>query len=97
MPYATIKETLKTCLLQAQDPALKSLICHALAVTNFSELSDHNDRIADVLEQGGEDSIMSYSKSPQAEQDLRKDRIEKKKEKAREERMRVEMELQRRR
>lgn len=43
--YFEIKEHLKSALIEADDPTLKSIIAHNLAVINYCEIQDFNDRI----------------------------------------------------
>ena len=62
-------------MIETKNLKLKCLIAHALAVTNFSELSDHNDRTVEILEQGGDKSLLSYSYSEQADEDMRQEKI----------------------
>lgn len=46
VPYSDIKTHLKYSLQLGRDSAeLKAAILHNLAVVNYCELSDHNDRI----------------------------------------------------
>lgn len=52
-PYTQLKDGIKRALILAKDPKLKSAIAYNLAVINYSELQDHNDRAIDIQE-GGE-------------------------------------------
>lgn len=45
-PYVEIKDLLKSALIQAKDYSIKSTIAHNLAVINYCELQDHNDRVS---------------------------------------------------
>jgi len=45
-PYVEIKDLLKSALIQAKDFGIKSTIAHNLAVINYCELQDHNDRVS---------------------------------------------------
>lgn len=49
--YSEVKMHLKNALMEAQDPELLSKITFNLAVLNYCELQDHNER---VQNQGGE-------------------------------------------
>ena len=45
-PYVEIKDLLKSALIQAKDYSIKGTIAHNLAVINYCELQDHNDRVS---------------------------------------------------
>lgn len=45
-PYVEVKDLLKSALIQATDFGTKSTIAHNLAVINYCELQDHNDRVS---------------------------------------------------
>lgn len=45
-PYVEVKDLLKSALIQAKDFGIKSTIAHNLAVINYCELQDHNDRVS---------------------------------------------------
>ena len=62
--YTDIKEHLKSALIEADNPCLKSLIAHNLAVINYCELQDFNDRVS-----RGD----SFFNSEQLSEDVKKD------------------------
>lgn len=43
-PYSDVKKDIKTALYTAQSYGLKSVIAHNLAVVNYCEVQDHNER-----------------------------------------------------
>ena len=77
--YVKIKQILKEALIKAKGAKLKSLIAHNLAVINYSELSDHNDRVLEILEHGGDQSLLHYSYSAESDEAIQKERVEKRK------------------
>ena len=64
VPYSEVKEHLKGALIETESLPLKGLIGHNLAVINYCEIQDHNDR---VLKGGGD-----YLNSEEAEENMSK-------------------------
>ena len=60
--YAEIKDQLKRALLLAESRRLKSTIAHNLAVINYCEVQDHNDRASE----DGFDSFVSSQAADEA-------------------------------
>ena len=73
VPYCEVKEHLKNALLEAEDKRLKGTIAHNLAVINYCEIQDHNDRLQ--REAGGE--LGQYMRSGQADEEIEKDLADK--------------------
>ena len=69
VPYFEVKEHLKNALLEAEGKSLKGTIAHNLAVINYCEIQDHNDRLH--RDAGGE--LGQYMRSGQADEELEKD------------------------
>lgn len=73
IPYSDFKDGMKEALILANDVKLKSMIAFNLAIVNYSELQDHNDRAIDLQEEG---ELAQYANSKQAEEERRKERIQ---------------------
>ena len=61
VPYVEIKGQLKKALLMAESRQLKSTIAHNLAVINYCEVQDHNDRAS-------QDGLSQYMSSQAADE-----------------------------
>ena len=87
--YAEIKNQLKRALLLAESKRLKSTIAHNLAVINYCEIQDHNDRAS-------QDGFSSYMSSQAADEAVEQDMAQRAKANKEEARIRAELAAQER-
>eukprot|EP00356_Strombidium_inclinatum_P011826 CAMPEP_0170490592 /NCGR_PEP_ID=MMETSP0208-20121228/8748_1 /TAXON_ID=197538 /ORGANISM="Strombidium inclinatum, Strain S3" /LENGTH=106 /DNA_ID=CAMNT_0010766027 /DNA_START=963 /DNA_END=1283 /DNA_ORIENTATION=- len=81
VPYSDLKFHLKKALLSTEDNLQRSMLLHNLAVLNYCEIQDHNEKI----ELEGQDKVGDYLQKVQLQEDMHKDSLRRSKLLAKEE------------